>query len=380
MPMKTEVRSYWLNTMLKIALPVFENLANDSLKIRLPNTKPSCHKNALLEAFGRTAYGISPWLELENLTGEEKKMQESCRKLFHKALANATDPKAKDYMIFGGEEDERQPLVDAAFLCSALVRAQNSLVRNMEVKTKEQLIRCLMITRRIQPLNNNWVLFSAMVETGLYLLGGDYDKDRIRNYVCKMLGWYKGDGLYGDGEVFHFDYYNSFVIQPMLLDIMNCFKDMEHEMLPVVWQRSKRYAAILERLISPEGTYPIIGRSVCYRFGAFQTLSQMALCHSLPEELTPAQVRCALTAVIKRIMEGPYIFDENGWLKTGVCGYQPDLGERYINTGSLYLCTTVFLALGLLQEDAFWSDEDQPWTSQKLYSGQNMAADKAIKL
>lgn len=106
----------------------------------------------------------------------------------------------------------------------------------------------------------------------------------------------------------------------------------------------------------------------------------MALYHSLPEELTPAQVRCALTAVIKRIMEGPCIFDENGWLITGFCGYQPDLGERYINTGSLYLCTTVFMALGLLQEDPFWSDEDQPWTSQKLYSGQNMAADKAIKL
>lgn len=199
-------------------------------------------------------------------------MQESCRKLFHKALDNATDPKAKDYMIFGGDEDERQPLVDAAFLCSALVRAQNSLVCNMAGKTKEQLIRCMMITRRIQPLDNNWVLFSAMVETGLYLLGGDYDKNRIRNYVCKMLGWYKGDGFYGDGEIFHFDYYNSFVIQPMLLDIMNCFKDMEQEMLPAVWQRSRRYAAILERMISPEGTYPIVGRSVCYRFGAFQTL------------------------------------------------------------------------------------------------------------
>lgn len=380
MPMKTDARSYWLDAMLKISLPVLKNLANDRLKERLPNINPKCHKNALLEAFGRTAYGISPWLELEDLTVEERRLQESCRKLFHKALANATNPEARDYMIFGGGEDEKQPLVDAAFLCNALVRAPKSLVRDMEEKTKEQLIRCLMISRKIEPLNNNWVLFSAMVETGLYLLGGDYDEDRIRKYVRRMLKWYKGDGLYGDGEAFHFDYYNSFVIQPMLLDIMNCFKNMEHEMLPVVWQRSERYAAILERMISPEGTYPIVGRSICYRFGAFQTLSQMALYRRLPEELSPAQVRCAVTAVIKRIMEGPGIFDENGWLIAGVCGCQPDLAERYINTGSLYLCTAVFLVLGLHPEDPFWTGEDEPWTSQKIYSGQNMTADKAIKI
>ena len=35
----------------------------------------------------------------------------------------------------------------------------------------------------------------------------------------KHVDWYKGDGTYGDGEELHWDYYNSFVIQPMMLDI-----------------------------------------------------------------------------------------------------------------------------------------------------------------
>jgi hypothetical protein len=365
--------------MLKISLPVLENLANDRLKENLPDINPKCHKNALLEAFGRTAYGISPWLELNDLTGEEKRMQEYCKDLFHKALKNATDPEAKDYMIFGGGEEEKQPLVDAAFLCNALMRAPKSLIHGMEHKTKEQLIKCLLVTRKIEPLNNNWVLFSAMVETGLYLLGGDYDKERIIKHVRQMMNWYVGDGLYGDGDVFHFDYYNSFVIQPMLLDLLTCFKELEPDMRSVAYKRSQRYAAILERTISPEGAYPMVGRSICYRFGAFQTLSQMALYHGLPEEISPAQVRCGMTAVIKRIMEGSAIFDENGWLIAGVCGYQPDLAERYINTGSLYLCMAVFLVLGLQPEDSFWTEDEKPWTAQKIYSGQNLAADKAIK-
>jgi hypothetical protein len=377
--MNTDTRACWLEAMLKISLPVLEHLANDTLKENLPDINPKCHKNALLEAFGRTVYGISPWLELEALTGEEKRMQDHCRDLFHKALKHATDPSATDYMIFGGGEEEKQPLVDAAFLCNALLRAPKSLIHEMEPKTKEQLIKCLIVTRKIKPLNNNWVLFSAMVETGLYLLGADYDKDRIGKHVHQMLQWYVGDGLYGDGDVFHFDYYNSFVIQPMLLDLLICFKELEPDMMPVVFKRSQRYAAILERMISPEGTYPMVGRSICYRFGAFQTLSQMALFHGLPEELSPAQVRCGLTAVIKRMMEGSAIFDENGWLVAGVCGRQPDLAERYINTGSLYLCTAVFLVLGLSPEDPFWTEEDKLWTAQKIFSGQNLAADKAIK-
>lgn len=378
--MKTDTRACWLSAMLKISLPVLEHLADDTLKENLPDINPKCHKNALLEAFGRTAYGISPWLELDALTGEEKRLQDYCRELFHKALNHATNPAAKDYMLFGGGEEEKQPLVDAAFLCNALVRAPKSLVDEMEPKTRQQLIKCLMVTRKIEPLNNNWILFSAMVETGLCLLGGDFDKDRIQKHVSQMLQWYVGDGLYGDGEVFHFDYYNSFVIQPMLFDLLTCFKGLELDMMPAVFKRSQRYAAILERMISPEGTYPMVGRSICYRFGAFQTLSQMALHHGLPEELSPGQVRCGLTAVIKRIMEGSDIFDENGWLVAGVLGYQPDLAERYINTGSLYLCTAVFLVLGLSPEDPFWTEEDKPWTAQKIYSGQNLAADKAIKL
>ena len=36
-----------------------------------------------------------------------------------------------------------------------------------------------------------------------------------------------------------------------------------------------RYAAIQERLIAPDGTFPAIGRSIAYRFGAFHLLAQI---------------------------------------------------------------------------------------------------------
>jgi len=99
---------------------------------------------------------------------------------------------------------------------------------------------------------------------------------------------------------------------------------------------------------------------------------------SLPDGLSPAQVRCALTAVIQRTLSAPGTFDKDGWLTIGVCGHQPGLGEGYISTGSLYLCTTVFLPLGLPPEDPFWDDPNEPWTAKKIWSGGDAPIDRAL--
>jgi hypothetical protein len=115
-----------------------------------------------------------------------------------------------------------------------------------------------------------------------------------------------------------------------------------------------------------------------YRFGAFQTLAQMTLLRELPEHLKPAQVRCALTAVIRRMLAAPGTFDARGWLQIGFCGHQPSLGENYISTGSLYLCTAGLLPLGLPPADEFWSAPATRWTSQKLWSGESLPADHAM--
>src|SRR5262249_22142806 len=160
----------------------------------------------------------------------------------------------------------------------------------------------------------------------------------------------KGDGAYGDGEFFHFDYYNSFVIHPMLIDVLAVLREKDRQFERIYateLQRARRYAEIQERLIAPDGAFPSIGRSTSYRFGAFHALAQIAFMHELPEHVKPAQVRCAMTAVIRKMIEAPGTFDNRGWLRIGFCGHQQSLAESYISTGSLYLCSVAFLPLGL---------------------------------
>lgn len=375
-----KTREYWVTMLDKISYPVISSLANDELKEKMPieTQIDRAYHVAYLEAFGRTFCGIAPWLELGKDETEEGKLRGKYIKLVMKALDNATNPKSKDYMNF---TEHNQPLVDAAFLAHGLIRSKTQVWDKLDSRVKKQIVDCLKSTRIIRTPTNNWLLFSGTIEA--FLLDNDFGGDlmRIDYAVNKHLERYKGDGVYGDGEEFHWDYYNSFVIQPMLFDvakILTRHKLMNEKTFTVIKSRLSRYASVLEISISPEGTFPPMGRSLCYRTGVFQALAQASLLHILNPDLKPAQVRCALTAAYKRLLEAPNTFDGKGWLKIGLVGYQPSMAEAYVNTGSLYLCTTGFLPLGLPASDEFWNSDDEKWTTVKMWEGLDKKADHRL--
>lgn len=374
-------RREWLDALLTICTPVYEALSRGELKARLPlDFHADRAEFAPLEAFGRSLMGLAPWLEVDasTLDPEEAALQQHWRTLALQCIDKATDPASPDFMLFNRDG---QPLVDAAFLSHALLRAPKALAASLGEPVRKHLADALRSSRAIYSYNCNWLFFTAMVEAGLHVLGEEYDIMRLMNALRSFQEWYVGDGLYGDGPMFHFDYYNSFVIHPMYVDLVNTFADLNPEikhMQDSVNARAARYASILERLIGPEGSYPVVGRSICYRFGAFHMLAQAALEHRLEAHLTPASVRCGLTAVIRRVMSAPDMFDNSGFLQPGVYGLQPELAEGYINIGSLYLCSTVFLPLGLTPDDPFWACADEPWSGKKVWSGGHITIDHAI--
>jgi hypothetical protein len=220
-----------------------------------------------------------------------------------------------------------------------------------------------------------------MIEAFLASTGSEWKPEPIDVALRAHEEWYKGDGAYGDGSEFHWDYYNSYVIQPFLLEVLELLAPVtnqwNHHREPIL-QRARRYAAVQERLIAPDGSYPPLGRSISYRCGAFHHLATIAWKGELPEELAPAQVRGALSAVIARTLGAEGTFDEAGWLRVGRAGHQPMLAESYISTGSLYLCTLAFLPLGLKPSNPFWSAAPEPWGASKIWIGVDTKADHAI--
>lgn len=382
-PANVTDRSYWVAVAQKLATPVLTSLSRRELKKTMPveATNPSVRaKYTHLEAFGRLLAGIAPWLGARVMDQSETRLQRDILHLAHASLDAATDPKSPDFMNF---HDGSQPLVDAAFLAQGILRAPSALWEPVQGRIRRQVVEALKSSRAIAtPTSNNWVMFAAMVEAVLHTIGEKTIEERFEGCVRRMLGWYKGDGVYGDGEFFHFDYYNSFVIHPMLLDVLSVLKNRDRQFEPLyatALQRARRYAEVQERLIAPDGTFPSLGRSTTYRFGALQTLAQIALLGQLPESVKPAQARSAMTAVIRKMSEAPATFDDGGWLRIGFCGHQPSLAEDYISTGSLYLCAVALLPLGLSPGDPFWSTPPTRWTSQQIWSGDtSVVPDHAI--
>lgn len=376
-------RQLWLRQLVKLADPVLRNLAAGTLKRNMPvecvtGDAGERRKYTHLEALGRLLAGIAPWLEAALESGAERELQQRYAGLARQAIRSAADPGSPDFLNF---QNGSQPLVDCGFLAQAILRAPNELWKKLDAPTQRSLAVALASSRVITPPMSNWLMFAATVEAALALMGERWEAARIDEAIRRHQQWYLGDGVYGDGPHFHWDYYNSYVIQPMLVDVLRSMGDREpawKSFLPDVMKRAQRYAAIQERLISPEGTFPAVGRSITYRCGAFHLLAQMALLRELPAPLTGARVRSALTAVMRRVLEAPGTFDKDGWLTIGFCGHQPHLGESYISTGSLYLCATALLPLGLAPSDAFWAQPAEDWTSRRLWRGEDAPADHAI--
>jgi hypothetical protein len=383
MPSPADDRQFWVETLHKVAGPVLQAASQKRLKAEMPVEAP--HGNVAerreytyLEALGRLLSGMAPWLESGPETGAEGKLHNEYAEWSRMAIESGTDPASPDFLNFNKGS---QPIVDTAFLALAILRAPNQLWHKLDPRTQRNLIAALESSRQILPAYNNWLLFSATVEAALSLMGVWWDPMRIDYAIRTVDTWYKGDGVYGDGPSFHWDYYNSFVLHPMLLNVLDAIAPRSttwNGFQPAAMVRAQRYAAIQERLIGPDGAFPPIGRSLCYRFGAFHLLAEISLRRKLPEGISPEQVRSALTEVMRRMMQAPNTFDERGWLTVGFYGHQPSIAESYISTGSCYLCSAAWLPLGLAASDPFWSGAAKPWTSKKVWSGEPVSADHAL--
>jgi len=377
-------RDYWLQQMDKMARPVIYHMAQDDLKRSMPvvvskrsDNVASRTRAAYLEAFGRTLCGIAPWLGVDGGSSREVALREQYRTWILPAIAHATDPAAADYMTWDSPD---QALVDAAFFATAFVRCP-WLWEHLDTAVRRRVVTSLLGTRKIKPGFNNWLLFSGMIEAFFCKYDLPYDEMRIDYAIRQIDQWYIGDGLYSDGPAWHNDYYNSYVIHPFLsaiTEIVHRKTGAYAAVLEKFRHRDERYAVIQERLVNSDGSFPVTGRSVVYRGAAFQHLADMAWRQQLPVPLKPAQVRCALTAVLRRTMDPPGTYTKEGWLNIGVCGSQPEQADFYNTTGSLYLCSVIFLPLGLPDTDVFWSSPPEQWTAQKIWSGQDVSGDHSI--
>ena len=379
-------REYWCELADKMARPVLENMSKGELQKNMqmefsPSFDNRNRKVAYMETFGRLMAGIAPWLSLPDDDTAEGRQRRQLRQWALQSYKNAVDPDSPDYLCWG---IGGQNLVDAAYIAESFLRGYDALWMPLDSTTKQRYVKEFQGMRTIDPPYTNWFLFSSVIESFLAKAAGRAACDEFRvNTACrKVEEWYVGDGWYADGPVFAFDYYSSYVFHAMYLETLQAMQDAKmntridyKKYYDRALPRAQKMAIILERFISPEGTFPVFGRSIPYRLAALQPLALMAWYGTLPKELHNGQVRAALTKVMHRMFDGQQNFNEGGYLTIGFCGSQPETADWYTNNGSLYMTTLAFMPLGLPADHPFWTDAAEPWTQVKAWGGQPFPKD-----
>lgn len=382
-------RQYWCALAYKMAQPVLENMAKGELQKNMqtefsPSFDNRNKKVLYMECFGRLMAGVAPWLTLpDDATAEGKQRKQLCEWALA-SYKNAVDPQNPDYLCWG---IGGQNLVDAAYIAESFLRAYDTLWKPLDEVTKKRYLAEFAKLRHIDPPYTNWLLFSSTIESFMAKAGGDFDEYRVNSACRKVEEWYVGDGWYADGPVFAFDYYSSYVFHPMYLETLQAMVDAKvnsrldyQKYYDRELKRCQKYSIILERFISPEGTFPAFGRSIPYRMATMQPLALMAWYQKLPKDLSNGQVRAALTKVLHRMFDQENNFNEKGYLSIGFCGNgQKNVADWYTNNGSLYMTTLAFMPLGLPADHPFWTDAAQPWTQVKAWNNQQFPKDHQWK-
>ena len=381
-------RDYWTSLAYSMAAPVLSNMAEGTLQKNMlvevsPNWDGRDIKVTYMEAFGRLMAGIAPWLGLPDDDTAESARRKQLRQWALASYRNAVDPDSPDCLLWSGQG---QALVDAAYVAESFLRAYDALWTPLDDTTKQRYIDAFKGLRKVDPPYTNWLLFSSTIESFLAKAGADCDEYRVNSAIRKVEEWYTGDGWYADGPAFAFDYYSSYVFHPMYLETLQAMIDSGRytrihykKHYDRALKRAQKFSIVLERLISPEGTFPVFGRSIPYRMAAMQPLALMAWYGRLPDGLTDGQVRAALTAVMHRMFDGKENFNEKGFLTIGFTGRQPNVADWYTNNGSLYMTSLAFLPLGLPATHPFWTDAPLAWTSQKAWGAQPFPKDHQWK-
>ena len=371
----------------KMSEPVLTNMAAGTLKknfaLEVSPTWDGRDKGvAYLECFGRLIAGIAPWLALADDGTPEGRTRKRLHQLALQSYTNSVDPANPDYLLWKGPG---QTLVDSAYFTNALMRAPKALWEPLDAKTKQRIIAEIKALRRIEPPYINWMLFAAMNEAWLMSIGEEFDPLRMNVAIRKINEWYVGDGWIKDGDAFHFDYYNAFVMHPMLVEILDVLDQKKgafwngkpEELRAQAVKRMQRYSEHLERFISTDGSFPPIGRSLTYRTAAFQPLALLALRKQLPASLPEGQIRATLQAVHKAVWTAQGNF-KDGYLTIGFVGHQPELGDWYSNNGSMYIASASLLPLGLPESDSYWTAAPQDWTQKKAFAGARFPKDYPV--
>ncbi|WP_194926520.1 DUF2264 domain-containing protein [Catenulispora pinisilvae] len=262
-----------------------------------------------------------------------------------------------------------QPIVEAANLAFGLAICRAQVWDRLEDKLRDQTAEWLTHHCVKHGSDNNWLLFTAVIEAFLVWAGYDVPGGHAQADVDLFESWYLGDGWYNDGPISpttrhgnRVDHYNSWVIHPFLWQWYQ-MSDQPADRRDQYLRRLGEFADSYALLFAADGSSLHQGRSMTYRQAVLGGLWTAGL----------AGVGSAAAGATRRLASGVlrrFTLDRG----VGVDG-PPSLGwsaaeflpmcQGYSGPGSPYFAGMGFLGLAAPADHPLWTEPEQPQPAER---------------
>jgi Uncharacterized protein conserved in bacteria (DUF2264) len=249
-----------------------------------------------------------------------------------------------------GDRDQR--IVEAAEVATGLWLGRDRLVPALGRAKLERLLAWLAGVHGRDVYDDNWVLFPTMVAAVQRAFGQAVPDAWIDRGIDTMLARYRGDGWYADGGGHAFDQYSGWAVHWHLLLWSRIDGDRRPRIRALVERRFRTYLAAIAGTFAADGSRPLQGRSLGYRFATVAPFGLAALLgiDAIPHGLA----RRIAGGTVRRHLDDGALDPASGWFRRGVAAERPDVCERYMSSGASAWAAHAFVTLGLAADAPYW--------------------------
>ncbi|OHW96937.1 hypothetical protein CSPAE12_04527 [Colletotrichum incanum] len=307
-------------------------------------------------------------------------------------FVSGTDPEHPEY--WGKINNTDQRMVEAEIVAFALLSAPDLIYKPLNHKSKQNVTNWLRTLNGMEMPKNNWRWFRVFGNLALSKVCGisfESVRDEINSDLELLETFYRFNGWSADGpwqtpeqaqaEIEEYDktgrrdavgvgrqadyYSGSFAIQFSQLLYSRFAADIDPERAETYRQRARDFGASFWRYFDADGAAIPFGRSLTYRFACGGYFAALALAQ-VPDMPSPLDSPGAVKGFLMRHLRwwaknSEDIFYPDGTLNIGWLYPNMYLSEDYNSPQSPYWCLKTLIAVGLADDDAFWTAEEKPY-------------------
>ncbi len=349
-------RTHWLEAFYQLVKGIIDNASPNCARQLIPGQRS--HHGLLadeLEGFTRSFIMVGPWLSSSErgyfkYRGERVDVAD----FYKKGILAGTDPSNPEY--WGDIKDYAQHLVEMASLAWSLYLSRHHIWDTFSEGEKKQVANYLYSCTKVKYHRNNWLLFNVVTNAVLKKLGMPYSQEQIDENIGICDSMYIGNGWYRDGNVNRIDYYNAWAFHYYYLIWVLLDGDSKPDVAELHRERVRKFFNSFIRFIGADGSVPVFGRSMIYRFGYLAPFALALKMGAL--DASPGLVKTVFNSTFKFFFSKEILTDDN-FLSMGFIHPCEQMLEHYSCGGSPYWAVKAFNILLLPEGDSFWETEEE---------------------